>query len=193
MAIKCAFLIPRKGFTMIELLMVIIMVGVLSAVAIPQFLNFRKEGKLAAVQQSLTAMREGIANAKKVFVLRCGAPGDAVPLYSVVYNSLNNGAAMWRSASAGTTGTCDPSTWPPGASTKLWDGPSGAPAVKGLPNPFADSSLALFNLFMTCTGKCSCDDLSNGYIGGAGNYTWIYNPVTAEIWAATNVAGECDL
>jgi MSHA pilin protein MshA len=40
----------HRGFTLIELVMVIVILGVLSAVALPSFLDLRKDAKIAALQ-----------------------------------------------------------------------------------------------------------------------------------------------
>lgn len=49
----------NQGFTMIELLMVIVLVGILSVVATPQFLDFRKEAKLESLRFILAIMQIG--------------------------------------------------------------------------------------------------------------------------------------
>ncbi|MEA3547030.1 MAG: prepilin-type N-terminal cleavage/methylation domain-containing protein [Thermodesulfobacteriota bacterium] len=53
---------PRKqrGFTLFELLIVIIIVGIISGVAIPHYLDIVKEAKIAAVKGQLAAIRGGI-------------------------------------------------------------------------------------------------------------------------------------
>lgn len=57
---------------MIELLMVIILVGVLSAIAIPLFLDFRKDAKASALRQNLAMIRTGIKNQILQARLKCG-------------------------------------------------------------------------------------------------------------------------
>ncbi len=50
----------EKGFTLIELIMVIVLLGLLAVVAIPQYTNLQSEAKLAAEQGVVGGVRSGI-------------------------------------------------------------------------------------------------------------------------------------
>jgi len=51
----------RKGFTLIEILIVVIILGILAAIVIPQFTNASKEAKQSALVTMVQSMRSQIA------------------------------------------------------------------------------------------------------------------------------------
>jgi len=59
---------------MIELLMVIMLVALLGSVALPQFLDFRQEGRVASMRQNLTAMRSAVRMQQTLIRLKCNQP-----------------------------------------------------------------------------------------------------------------------
>ena len=70
----------QKGFTLIELMIVIAIIGILAAIAIPQFSSYRKRGYNAAAQadlKNLATVEEAYYNVTFTYT---NAVGDLTPL-----------------------------------------------------------------------------------------------------------------
>jgi MSHA pilin protein MshA len=88
----------QQGFTMIELIMVIVILGVLAAVALPKFYDMQADARMAKMNAALGAIKSASAIAHSAYLMAGTSPatvtmeGASVPLVNG-YPDVNATAA----------------------------------------------------------------------------------------------------
>lgn len=83
----------QSGFTLIEIIAVIVILGILSAVALPKFVNLSGEARIAKMQGAVGAMNSAAVLIHSKF-LAAGSPTTAGTLINYEGGSLDAAADM---------------------------------------------------------------------------------------------------
>jgi prepilin-type N-terminal cleavage/methylation domain-containing protein len=92
----------RKGFTLIEIIAVMVIFGILAAVAIPKYLDLMTQSRLASAQ---TAVAELQARASYVYAKKLLVNNGVAPTCTAVIASVHDLAGDFTSSKSACTGT----------------------------------------------------------------------------------------
>lgn len=115
---------PRRGFTLVELIVVIVVLAILSGVAIPKYIDYSASAKASATRATLGGVRSAIAN----FYANSALTGT--PAWPTLTNMQTLGSVMQESiqanpyqtgASAATIAAATWTTTPPTSGTNGWN------------------------------------------------------------------------
>ena len=107
------YLKNRKAFTMLELIFVIVLMGILSAVAIPKFAANRNDAVIAKAKSTISAVRSSLATERQKRILRgdftaitqlSSATGTSKLIFNAFDGNISNSVLEYAPISCKTAG-----------------------------------------------------------------------------------------
>ena len=134
----------RKAFTLLELIFVLVIIGILSAIAVPKFQGVAEEAYISKASNVLASVRTALSTERQKRILR----GDTAAI-----TNLGNVFTSFSAAADGTTPKVlqyPPKACAAGGDTSCWTQADAA----SYSYTFPDASVANFTL--TATSKLDC-------------------------------------
>ena len=155
-----------KGFTLTEILMVLVLIAILVAVGVTQFTNFSNNSRDATLRSNLQILRNAIATHNGQMRVRCNVQNNVwPPLANINANDITNAAVPCTVVQV------------PNVADR--------PFVMG-PIPINSWGAVGTNAIVQCT-LVGCTNRATSCVGGAARVGtadgWCYDVATGNIWA----------
>lgn len=147
----------QKGFTLVEILIVVVILGILAAIVIPQFTNASTDAKVSSLVSDLQTMR------------------SQIQLYKIQHNDQLPGTATGVDFATAMTQYTDVSGLNPSTTKVVATGVIYGPYLQKIPT----------NQFIAVTDDgAKVNPVTTTPTAGDGlSYGWVYNTITGEIRA----------
>ena len=156
---------PARGFTLVEILIVVIILGILAAIVIPQFTNASQDARKSSLTSQLQTIRSQVELYKLQHL-------DQFPPALVA-----GGATAWDDMTSRTNAD----------HTAATDADGFGPYLQAPPRNSLSGNTAVF---VVTNGATDYGSGAGGQVSpGAATDGWVFNSVTGKIWATTTQGG----